>query len=112
MTTKTTERDLIEEVEELLAGVPERLYDIPHPSLRIAEHRIASRPDAFWHAPVHVATVRSEDLAALFARSPELLRRLKDEVKELRAENTTLKTCDACERKAVERACRQHGGRP
>ena len=41
-----------------------------------------------------------------FARgASELLRQLADEVERLRK-------CDACDRKAIERACRHHGGKP
>lgn len=86
MTTETTERDLIEEVEELLAKaeLPEHLYDIPHPEYAGANHRISDKPGAHWANFGHIATV-VPSCARLFARSPELLRRMVEEVKRLRA---------------------------
>ena len=82
MTTETTERDLIEEAEALLAKVsqwhpPESVQEIEHALFADAIERHRGSP--YWGY--------SKPVARLYYHSPELLRRLVEEVKRLRAKH-------------------------
>lgn len=132
MTTETTERDLVTEVEELLAKATPGPWVWEFVGEFDSE---ASNAGGFTYQHIRAGYLGVADTyhasgaqwpdgsvspprdgnahdANLIAAAPELLRRLVEEVEKLRAENAELRKCDACERKAVERACRHHGGRP
>lgn len=73
---EATERDLVEEVEELLKDCPEvadAAYNIEHALFADSIERQRNSP--FWG--------ESKKIARVYARSPELLRRLVEEVKRL-----------------------------
>lgn len=101
-----SDKDIVEEARELLANAT------PGPWRTSRTDRLYVLRDSDDKPTVARATGLTRDEgaanAALIARAPELLRVLADEAERLRAENKDVKTCDYCERKAVNYSCDKH----
>ena len=68
--------------------------------------------DVLVEARELLSAVKAAYDPAFYSRAPELITRLCDELEAARETIERLSTCDCCEKNAVARACRTHGGRP